>query len=67
MTPDSVLSDHIPQDIINQFKKMRSFVENIPHIHGEVLTSHAMCEALTHIYTHFSHVEGMFDGMYDHS
>jgi hypothetical protein len=67
MIPESVLSDHIPQHIVDQFKEMRTFVENLPTIKGEVLTCHAMCEALIHIYPDFVHVEGTFGGFYEHS
>jgi hypothetical protein len=67
MIPISVLSDHIPQYIVNQFKEMRSFVENFPNIQGEIITSHAMCEALIHIYTEYSHIEGTFGELHDHS
>jgi hypothetical protein len=67
MTPAAVLSDHIPQSIVDQFKVMRFFVENMTDIKGEVLTCHAMCEALVRLYTDFTHVEGTFGDLHDHS
>jgi hypothetical protein len=52
---------------VDQFKEMRFFVENMPDIKGEILTCHAMCEALVQMYPDFSHTEGTFGDLYDYS
>jgi hypothetical protein len=67
MTPMTVISGDIQQEILDQFKDMRDFVENLPDIEGEVLSCHAVCEALSQIYPDFSRVEGTCGGLYIHS
>lgn len=67
MTPYSIAQGYIPQEVFDQFKMMRDFVENLPDIEGEVITCHAICRVLAGKYPDFLEAEGTFGDIYTHS
>ena len=67
MTPHVVVTGDIPQELFQQFKAMRTFVEQIPDFPDETLTCHAVCATLVIIYPHISCIDGTFSGFFDHS
>lgn len=67
MTPMSVTCGHIPEDVLTEFKEVRTFVETMPTIDDEVLTCHSVCKAIALLHPNFSYVEGSFGGVYNHS
>lgn len=67
MTPIVVTCGDIPQELLDLFKAMRKFIEELPDFEGEVLTCHALCAALAQLHPSLRPVDGSFGGMFEHS
>ncbi len=67
MTPYAVTISDIPQTLLDVFKGLRKFVEELPDIPGEILTCHAVCTAIAFIHPHLECVDGTFGDFFNHS
>lgn len=65
MTPHTVKRGDIPKEVLELFRKMRTVVEEIPDIEGQMFSCHSICQALAKLFTVTYH-EGKI-GMCDHS
>ena len=65
MTPHVVKRGDIPKEVLSLFRKMRNIIEELPDIEGQIISCHAICQALAELFPVTYH-EGKI-GMCDHS